>query len=226
MSKKMMLLALAAVSAAMFAMPAVASATPNHISATTAFTVHGPAGALNTTTESTKTVTCTTMTGSGAFTTTTGGTLSLTWHGCQTLVFGFPVSCTSTSPAGGSSGTITTTPLTFDLITTDKKEAGVEPNGILVTPPAGGQFAHFECAGVQTTVEGPGIIGTITKPCVDPNPTNKAVLHFNPVSAHGEQEHRLYTGNAYHLKSNGETAAMNQTADITFTSGARSLVCT
>lgn len=219
MSKKMILLALAAVSAAMFALPAVASATPNHLNATSTFTVHGPEGNLSTTDG--KTVTCTTTTGSGNFSTTTGGSLNLIFHGCSTVVLGFKVSCTSTEPAGGTSGTIKTTTLGFDLITPD---AG--GNGILVTPPASAAFAHFACAGVNFTVEGNGIIGTLLSPACNASSTT-ATVDFNRAAGiqHGHQEHRLYTGTSYDLTSGGSTAAMDTHATITFPA-ARTLVCT
>jgi len=222
MNKRMMLLALAAVSAAVFALPAVASATSNHINqAPIAFTVHGGAGNLSTTSGST--INCGTTTGTGNFTTTTSGTLNLTFgpH-CTTTVFGVSVTCTSTSPEEPS-GSISTTPLTFHLI---KLDTG--GNGILVTPPAGGAFAHFNCAGVQQTVEGNGVIGTITAPgCGVLSKT--ATIDFNRKSGitHGHQEHTVWTGKTYDLTKEGSTAAMDTHATITYAGGAsRSLVCT
>ncbi len=220
MSKKIMLLALAAVSAAMFALPAVASATPNHIDKVTTFSIHGGEGNLSTTDG--KTVTCTTTTGNGTFITTTVGTMNLTFHGCSTVVLGFKVNCTSTNPAGGTTGTIKTTPLGVDLITIDGGG-----NGVLVTPPPSAAFAHFACAGVNFTVEGNGVIGTLTSPACDGS-SDTATVDFNRAAGiqHGHQEHRFYTGVSYDLNSGGSTAAMDTHATITFTEKPRKLECT
>jgi hypothetical protein len=215
MSKKMMLLALAAVSAAMFAMPAVASATFNHLDKTSTFKVHGPAGHLSTT-QNEETVHCTTTTGEGTFTTTTTATMELVFHGCNTTVFGFKFNCTSPEQP---TGTIATTPMEADLIELD---AG--GNGIRVRHDgARTALAHFECAGQQKTVAG-SVIGTLIEP--DCNvASNTATVDFNWTGVHGKQEHKLWTNNSYNLTSNGIEAAMNTHATITFPA-ARTLTCT
>jgi hypothetical protein len=213
MSKKMMLLALAAVSAAMVAMPAAASATYNHLHGTPAFTWHGPAGSWSTV--GGETFKCKTTSGQGAFNTTTTGSMDLSFHGCSTTVFGFTFSCTT---EGQPTGTIVTAPLEFDLIRIDGGG-----NGIRLKPTAPSTaVAHFGCAGVQKTLGG-SIIGTLTSPGCDVQ-SNTATVDFN-VSQHGVQEHRKWTGNDYNLISNGVMQAWDTHATIVFSS-AQTVTCT
>src|SRR5690242_12313534 len=104
MSKKMMMLALAAVSAAMFALPAVASAgspTVDMSTKNTHFTIAGGHAELRAGTDK---ITCTSVTGTGEWsqqTSATTGTVQFIFHGCIEKNSGFNFSC-------GSSGTITT----------------------------------------------------------------------------------------------------------------------
>jgi hypothetical protein len=212
MSKKMMLLALSAISAVMFVLPAAASANPPaHIEGlkTLTFEVHATAGSLSTT--SGETVKCTTTTGSGKLETTTTGSFSLIFHGCTTETIFGTVSCTTHTPAQPT-GTIATTELKFHLFS--GATATARPF-ILVTPNETTKtFAHFTCAGVNKTVEGTGLIGTITAPACDTS-SNKATLDFN-ATAHGIKEHSSLTGVNYTFTSNGTTAAMDTTPTITF----------
>lgn len=225
MSKRMLLVALSAISAALFVLPAAASATPVHLDTIppNGFTIHGPEGNLSTT--SGATIKCTTATGGGVFTTTTTGTVSLTFDHCFTTILGSTVTCTSTTPAevAGSGNISTTDNLVFHLITPDPQ--GNKP-GILITPPAGSaQFAHFTCAGIQQTVEGKGVIGTFIEPPCN-TASNSMTLAFERVK-HGEQKHLKYTGEIYDLTKGGETAALETHAKITFGNGHLSkLVCT
>jgi hypothetical protein len=217
MSKKIMLLALVAVSAAMCAMPAVASANFNHLSAGGAFIVHGPAGNFNTVEG--KTIACKTTTGEGSFATTTTGIMKLVFHGCGTVVLGFTFNCTT---AGLPTGTIETTQLGIHLVTIDNSD---KSPGVLITPAAGEQFAHVECAGQAQTWTGNGIVGTVTSPNCG-GTSNTATVDFNPLNnEHGKQEHRLVTGTSYGLLWSGIEAAFDTHATFTF-EGARTLVCT
>src|SRR4051794_19954612 len=117
MSKKLMMLALAAVSAAMFALPAAASAGSWHLEKTAGgatgpeLAITGGASTL-TTLENFLTVKSTGMTGTAIFNenSTTTGTIpgGLKFTGVTSL--GFP--CTS---EGQAAGTVLTTPLAFHL---------------------------------------------------------------------------------------------------------------
>jgi hypothetical protein len=118
MSKKMIVLALAAVSAALFAMPAVASAQSWHLDTTTTFSVSGAGGTLTSTAG--LTITCAGTSGSGTFSTTTEGTVSLLFSGCKEA---FSLPCTT---AGQASGAVKLT-ARFDAImvsTTAEKKQG------------------------------------------------------------------------------------------------------
>lgn len=228
MSKKMLLLALSAFSTALFVFPAAASATPNHLDTIppNGFTIHGPEGNWSTTSGST--FKCTTTTGTGSLTSTTTGTLTLTFDHCFTTVLGTTVTCTSHNPAelAGSGNISWTLNAVFHLIAIDAPHAG---NGILVTPPAGStQVAHFTCAGIQTTVEGTGIIGTITSPaCNVASNTAKFLFQRNAAIQHGHQTHLKWTGVTYDLTTGGSTAALEQQVTITFNNGATpKLICT
>jgi hypothetical protein len=216
MSKKMMLLALSVVSAALFALPAIASATPAHIDKAENFTVAGGAAAVLETTTG-ETITCAAgVTGSGSFENTTTGTINLKFHKCTTVVFGFKVACTT---SGEPSETIATTALPFHLIM-----IAANTPGVLITPNASGSFAHFACAGVNKTVEGNGVIGTITSPkCGVASKT--ATLSFAQGATTGLQQHTTYTGVNYHLESGGNKASQTATGTITF-AAARTITCT
>jgi outer membrane protein W len=217
MNKKIMMLALAAVSAAMFALPAVASAEHVHISAIGEFGVTGGAGTL--TRADGNNVTGTGVTGKGKFTTTTtGGDLTLTFTGAKSSSLG--VHCqTTTTPTG----IIHTTELEFHLITVTKNVPG-----ILITSNAG-HFATFECAGATVSVTGPGILGELTKPKCGEKSV-EATLSFAHEKT-GTQKHTTWTGTKYDLESTifgvKATSALDLTATIKFTDGvARELICT
>jgi predicted secreted Zn-dependent protease len=86
MNKKLLSPVLAALSAAMFALPAVASAELAHIDKTGAFTVSGGAG--NLTRPAGNNVGGTGVTGIGSFTATTTGKLTLTYTGVKSTSLG------------------------------------------------------------------------------------------------------------------------------------------
>jgi hypothetical protein len=152
--KKLVLLALAAVSAVMLVVPALASAGEWEMD---------PAGwAFNITsvgntvlkTNNNETVTCTSSTGSGAYNagSKTTGTIQLLFHGCKESIFG-----TSCSSEGQASGTIATTAgLTFTNVYLKpvKTTPGVTIRGI----GAEEHFATFTCAGGSVKIK---VTGTI-----------------------------------------------------------------
>jgi hypothetical protein len=208
MNKKIMLLALAAVSAVVLALPAMASAlVPLHLNPTPSGTqtIHGGPGSLST---GSSTVSCNGV--SGGLTFESGGTT-----GTMNLKFGG--GCTSSgfscNSPGEASGNIATTALPFHLVTLANEKPGV-----LVTPNASGSFAHIECAFglVKFTVTGNGVIGTIEQECGEIS--NRADIDFNAVGA-GQQEHKtvLGTSTEYDLLKGAETAAQDTTGTVTFT---------
>lgn len=222
MTKKTMLLALAAVSAAFLAVPALASAQPAHLKeGAPAFTIAGGAGTLSRT--DANSVSCTSVTGKGQFeNTTTGNVTELTFKGCKN---GLGFNCASTEEGHlASSQTITTTvPLPFHLImyATDKPAILLTPNAQTAI------FSHFTCLGVKVTVTGNGIIGTITAPKCNVSSAT-ATLAFE--GGAGVQNHIKYTNTDYDLHSvlggSVATSAINTTATITFTGGNRTIECT
>jgi hypothetical protein len=207
--KKAFILALAAASVMMFALPAVSSAKSwvmdwdNHAQPLT-FTV-GTVTAPKLKTHTGDVVECTTVTGTGAYTTTTTGNLQLTFHGCKDE--GTGVTCTTT---GQPAGTIQTTNLTFHNVYSN--HGGKEGPAVLITPNAG-HFASFGCTvfgfGVHVKVGGTGIIGTVEQ-CGTGNAAapNRAFGLLFTAAAPGTQTHTttVNTG-SYDLNSSRNGAA-------------------
>jgi hypothetical protein len=223
MTKKIMLLAMAAVSAAMLALPGTALAVeediPLHLlNPTPASAVIDDVNAVNptlTTVGGTK-IECGTFSGNATF--EAGGTT-----GHMELTFGSATEpCTSSglkcnsNPTNVGAGIITTTELPFHLVTLEPS-AGVVKPGVLVTPNADGSFAHIECAGglVKFTVTGNGVLGTITEPPCGSS-GNMATVKFT-TSGNGVQADKKVAGTAveYTLKKGTENAG--QTAEGTLT---------
>lgn len=171
MKHKIILLGLAALSAAMLALPAVASAgEPKvHCGGTGVlcgkFTSHGEHSELRATGE--PPITCKKNSGAGEWTSETTGTIELTFHECSTSFFGFPVTCTSTTPAGGSPGTIKTQKNVFH---TTYLTAGKTTPGVLVTGPF---FTTIDCgSGLdRISVEG-NVLGHLTSPACGKSSTS------------------------------------------------------
>lgn len=216
MNRKIMLLALAAISATMFALPSVASAfVPNHTGKIQTGTVSGGAASLST--ASGLTVICSKVTGTAKATSTTTGTLTLTFHGCASS--GIP--CQS----GATSGTIETSVNNYHLVTLTNKG-----NGVLVTPPTSGTtaglFAQFTCGFLSFKVQGNGVLGTITSPGCNAAAQKTATFDFN-APTHGVQEHTTVEGTTtvYRLTSNGTNAAEDAEATVTYPE-ADSITCT
>ena len=213
MSKKMMLLALAVVSAAALALPGVASAQEAHIEGPTSFTGTGSAGTLAATGEPTITCESTDVTNGRISAGGTTGDLGLDTTGCHTTVFGFTAKCRTTGSALDntilSSGT-------FHVITVNNKP------GILVTATP----TTVVCAGISTIAVSGNIIGTITSPaCGVPSTTMTVVF-----SATGAvQNHKSYTGVNYNLTaqtSGGSALEAGLTSTATLNSAAATISCT
>jgi hypothetical protein len=218
--KKLILLALAAASVAAFALPATAMAVeedvPLHAKEVTLNvpqTIDGLAATLRGAFGSVK---CTASSGTATFITTTTGTLTQTFTGCT--AFGVP--CQS----GATSGVIETTLLDFHLLTVeDSFVAGSKGPGVLVTPnTTTGVFAHFECPPFgKFTVEGKGLIGTITKPACGAKST-EATIQFSPKEAGSTvQTHKTVVGTTteYNLTTNTQESSEEAEGTITFKDG-------
>jgi len=178
------ILALAAVSAILFALPAVASAEetwqihPNNVK----FTASSGETRLGTTAGDT--VICTSSTGEGQYvSSTTAEGIKLKFHGCKDA--GTGVSCHS----GSTAGTIETNPIIAHNVWANKH--GVRTRAVLLTPAntEKADFATFRCTvfgiGPTLTVTG-SVIGEVelTKPCNTP----AAEAHLDFVAEkHGHQ---------------------------------------
>ena len=213
MSKKIMLLALVAVSAAMFALPAIASAgvwdaeTAEGGNSPGAFSGTGGTAELNTTSGLRVHCTSVTVTGSYDAGSKTTGSVSFLFHGCTGPL---GVSCAS---SGQPSGTIATTALTFHNI---HLESNKTKPGILITP-NGTHFATFVCFGVETVVSGNGIVGEVTKPACGSSST-EATLAFARGATAGHQKWNQITttGTVYDLTASGSTGSMDGSGTIKF----------
>ncbi len=217
MNKKTMLLALAAVSAAMFALPALASAGTWHMEPPSDFTIAGGAVTLKTT--SGAVTSCTSSLGTGSYDagSSTTGKISITFHGC-TGTFGSH--CTT---VGQPTGTIAAGPLPFHNILLEPKAGGggAKEAGILVTPlgvdnnPTAGDgfFTSFVCLGATLNVRGNGVIGTVEQPCG--TKTKKVDIDFTESQAGHQKWTQITTsGTIYDLKA---VAASHQTASLVTT---------
>ncbi|MGN6258286.1 MAG: hypothetical protein ACTHN3_11140 [Solirubrobacterales bacterium] len=229
MSKKIILLALAAVSAAVFVLPATAMAAEEDVAVHVvplpgASTISG--GATSLSTLNGQTVDCTKVTGTATWENTTTGHLTLMFEGCKATVLGEPA-CTS---SGAASGTITTTEnLQFHQVTAKDATTGTIKPAVLITPKEG-HFATFTCSFLTFKVTGTGIIGEIENACG--SKTKTANINF-AIIKHGEQTFRTVVSNGptgvtsteYDLLSNGETAGQTGTGTITF-ANEETLECT
>jgi hypothetical protein len=202
MKSKFMLLALSVFALAFAALPALASAGEPVIDPSTGkfplpFTSVGGHGELRA--EGEPPITCTSNSGTGEYTSGTTGKIGLTFKGCTTSFFGFPVSCKS---SGAESGVVVTNSSVFH--TTYLTDAKTTP-GVLVTPPTGGIFATIICGGFATiSVEGNGIIGHLEAPkCGGKSKT--ATLNFTATGASQTFQQVTATGTSYSLISHTES---------------------
>jgi hypothetical protein len=219
--KKIMLLALAAVCAAVFALPATASALlPLHLNPTPggAQTIDSNGKAILSTSGSGIKVECQGFSGSATFEAGgTTGTMQLTFGPNCTTSFGG--TCTNE----GLASSIKTTSLPFHLVT-----VGGKP-GVLVTPGANEHFATFTCHNVlgltiESVVKGNGVIGTITAPECGAS-SKEATIVFS--GEKGVQNHKTVDGTTteYSLTKGSETAAQSAHGTLTL-SEISQLVCT
>jgi hypothetical protein len=180
MTKKSTLLALAV--AALFALPAGASAQEVHISGISSFT--GSSGVGTFTASSEPTITCTAGTATGKFDTgsTTTGTITGDATGCTAEFFGIKGNCNT---SGAASGTIASSGA-FHLITVNNKP------GILGTPVA----TTVICAGFSSITVSGNLIGTITSPACG---ASSKILTTSAKSTGSTQEDMEYTGVKYDL---------------------------
>ncbi|HET8566395.1 MAG TPA: hypothetical protein VFL77_07960 [Solirubrobacterales bacterium] len=226
MSKKIMLLALAVVSAAAFALPSMAMAAEEDIAV---HVVPQPAngspisgGVATLQTKSGTTVTCKEVTGNvTSWESTTTGKITLTFkNDCTESVF------------HSSCGEIMTTELQFHLVTVVDKTTGEKKPGILITSNAG-HFATFTCGGglLKVVVNGNGILGEISAPACGKSSTT-STLKFAQTS--GVQTYQTVDGTPnteYHLTSslNGgaaEEAGQSGEGTVSFGTTAETLECT
>lgn len=195
MNRKIMLVGLAVVSAAVLALPATASAlVPLHLNPTPAgvqtIDDTGPNPILSLANGST--YGCETFHGSATFNEGGAtGSMSLTLGKCS-----------------GATCNPTTTTLPFHLVTLP----GEQP-GVLITT-NNGHFSPFLCSGLFS-ITGNGLIGTIISPECG-QVSNEVTLDFN-ATAHGVQEHTTVadTNTLYTLKAMGASFALDARGTLT-----------
>jgi len=217
MSKKMMLLALAVVSAAAFAVPAGASAQEIHLTNVTSFSGTFGTGTLSAKEE--PAITCGEAANQNHVTGTvsaggTTGNITLDFTACHIVVIGITIPCHSTGAPVNN--TIASSGV-FHLITINEKP------GILVTPVA----TKVECQNTSPINVAGNVIGTITSPACGVA-SNNMTIKF---SASGStQEHKIYTGVSYNLTSQTGTGTIKEAAQVsestTTSSTAGTLDCT
>jgi len=218
MNKKITLFALAAVSAAVLALPSMAMAVeediPIHVTPKPT-SISGITGGLMTLeSKSGLRVTCLSITGSAIWETSTTGRLTLEFQGdCTENLFG--TAC----------GTIRTTELPFHLVTLPSNVPGV-----LVTPLVG-HFATFTCTGgfVKVAVTGNGVVGKFTSPSCN-GETSTPTLKFEQAFGGQSQKQVAGTATQYHLDTsvNGganQEAGLGGSGTILF-EGKKKLECT
>jgi hypothetical protein len=224
MKHKLMMLALAAVSAALFALPAVASAAEWDIDSETGalptFTSKGGAAKLTSSGFGAfLPVECTANTGSGKYTTQTTSSVTLTFTGCTQA----GNTCTT---SGQASGTIKTTELVSHniMIESTQQVAGGTP-GLLITP-NNGHFATFVCGSTTFVVGGTGIIGDISAPKCGGAFQTTATVVFATTSSGNQQYKQVETaGTSYDLSttlgSSTFTSGEDATGTVTFSQGTK-----
>jgi len=182
MSKKMMLLALAVAAAALFALPAAASAVELHWTNTQAFT--GTSGAGTLAAEGEPTISCTSGDISGTPSAGgTTGTITFDFTGCTDSIF--HAACHT---AGSPLNNTVTTSGTYHVSTIAGKP------GTLLTPVE----TTITCAGFFTTVVKGNLLGTITSPACG-GESKRLTESFAATGS--TQNHLEYTGVKYNLTS-------------------------
>jgi hypothetical protein len=210
MKNKIMLLALAAISAVMFVIPAVASAGEPVVDPASGkfpltFTSVGGASELQAAGE--PTIKCTSNKGTGKYTSGTTGEIGLTFEGCKDGAFS--LQCHST---GQLSGVIKVATSVFhNVYVTDAKTTP----GVLVTPPSGGLFTTIECAFGFANIEvrGNGIVGHLEAPkCGETSSTG--TLNFAAVGGSQQYKQNTATGTVFDLTSITEGGSTTTAAEV------------
>ncbi|HVD39308.1 MAG TPA: hypothetical protein VNC15_10795 [Solirubrobacterales bacterium] len=223
MSKKIMLLALAVASVAMFAVPAGASAQELHLTGVSSFS--GTSGAGSLTAEGEPTITCESGEISGNVETGgTTGTITFDFFSCHTTVFGFTAKCRT---SGSAADNTISTGGTFHFITTP---LGTHTSAAIMVTPA---TTTVVCAGISNTIVHGDIIGTIIDNGSNSVTCTRAgkILVTQFVSSSNIQEHDVYTGVTHALTATtgesgtAKTAGLNATG-TTETATTGTLDCT
>ena len=204
MSKKTMLLALAAISVTLVALPGTASAQEIHLEGVVSYS--GTFGATTFSAEGEPKMTCESghVTGYLAAGGTTG-TFAVDFTGCHTTVFGFTAKCHTT---GSEKDNTIETGGTFHLITT-----GSGPAMLLTF-----ETTTMTCAGISNTIIHGDLIGTITSPACN---TSSSLMTVAFGATGTVQDHTLYTGTAHDLTATtgsggaAKTAALVTTTTVT-----------
>jgi hypothetical protein len=225
MKHKFMMLALAAVSAALFALPAVASAAEWDIDQETATlpTFNSAGGAAKLSSSGFGAflpVECSANTGFGKYATATTSVVTLTFTGCTQA--GNP--CIT---AGQASGTIKTTLelVTHNIMIENTGQVAGGTPGLLITP-SGAHFATFECGTSKFTVGGNGIIGDISSPKCG-GAFQKTATVFFETTAPGNQRYKTVetAGTNYDLSTTTSlgtfTTGLDATWTVTFNQGTK-----
>lgn len=212
MSKKMMLLTMAAVGA-LAAMPAAGSAQEIHIDGVSSFTGVSGGGILLASGEPKIQCKGGGITGSFDSGSSTTGKITLDSTGCTAEFLGIKANCNT---SGAESQTIASSGA-FHLITVNSKP------GILVTPVA----TTIICPGFSNTKVAGNIIGTLLSPACGASSTSFA-LAFTATGS--TQDHLEYTGVKYDLTSqtgsgSAVTAGLNSAATLESTTSG-TLTCT
>jgi len=201
----MTLLGIAVLSAALFALPAVAAAQEMEVDpgAGTQFTVSG--GATSLTAAGEPTITCETIGGEGEQLSKTKGTVLLDLKGCHYINLGLTIPCRSTNAV--LKNTIAFSEI-FHFIIYNNKPAALFTS-----------FPTITCEdGTKIEIGGKGLIGTITAPACN---VESKTMTIKFAVAGGKQEHMLYTGANYDLTYTTEgvstvTAAFSGEPKFTF----------
>jgi hypothetical protein len=182
MKHKTILLALAAVSVAMFALPAMASAGTWSLDPAGTPITTSSVGNTVLTNNNNETVTCTSSTGAGSYNagSTTDGTITFKFHNCTSA----GIACTT---AGQPSGTIVTTLATFKNV---YLEPGPHNPGVTIKGNGATEhFATFKCGfGLVTIVVTGTLLGEIEEASTKCNVATKKLPLTFVSTAHGVQK--------------------------------------
>jgi hypothetical protein len=225
MSKKSMLLALAAVGAAMLALPTMASAAEWDLNPVPAgkFTVTTATSPVFSNTAN-ELIECTSATGVGSYTTASSGTLKLVFSGCKVPSF-FNAACSS----GATSGTIETTaelPFTNVYLNAEHTKLGVTIKGTGEEE----HFTSFTCAGFVSFKKTGTMLGEVEKKCGES--ATSFPLKFEK-SSNGHQAWKQVDGTGAiedltvdnRLNGTSSTAAIVGTGFVNFTTS-KTIQCT